>query len=76
MNSYCVIFRPRLSVAPMHYPRMKRCYLRADTADRAILIASADNPQWRVVGIEPGDMAAFLLERDCSGATQDVWHAA
>lgn len=76
MNAYCVIFRPRLSVGPMHYPGTKRCYLRADTADRAIFIATADNPQWRVIGIEPGDMAAFLLQRDCSGATQDIWHAA
>ena len=76
MYVYCVIFRPRHSIGPMQYPRTKRCYLKAETADLAILSASGDNPQWRVIGIVPDNLAAFLMQRDCSGATQDIWDAA
>jgi hypothetical protein len=76
MNAYCVILCRLPFVNPMHYPHTKRFYLRASTADRAILTASEENRQWRVIGIEPSDLFARLLESDRLRPTPDVWHAA
>jgi hypothetical protein len=75
MNTYCVVLRPP-SLFTFDRSRTKRCYLRADTADWAILMASNDNPDWRVLGIEPGDLAAPLLKKDSSRPAPDNWHAA
>jgi hypothetical protein len=63
MSTFCVILR--LPLVEETHPRTKRCYLRAGTADRAIVAASEDNPDWRPIGIEPGGMLAA-----------DTWHAA
>jgi hypothetical protein len=75
MNTYCVILCRRPLVNPLS-PRTKRCYLGADTADRAILIASDDNPEWRAIGVEPRDLSAPLVQSDYSHPTPDNWHAA
>ena len=55
MNTYCVILSRRPFVNPS-YPRIKRFYVGAPTADRAILAASAENPHFRVMGIEHSDV--------------------
>jgi hypothetical protein len=75
MNTYCVVLRPP-SLFSFDRLRTRRCYLRAETADWAIHLASADNPEWRVLGIEPGDLAAPLLKKDSSRAAPAAWHAA
>ena len=51
MNTYCVVLC-RGPFDPIH-PRTKRLYLNAPTADRALVTASDENPQWRAVGVEP-----------------------
>jgi hypothetical protein len=56
MNPYCVILWPEPLVNSVSYPRTKRFFLRARSADGAIQAALADNPHWRVVGIEPRDL--------------------
>jgi hypothetical protein len=66
MNPYCVILCPEPLVNPVSYPRTKRFFLRAPSADGAIQAALADNPQWRVIGIEPGHLFARPLRRDPS----------
>jgi hypothetical protein len=76
MNPYCVILCPEPLVNPVCYPRTKRFYLRAATADGAIQTASEDNPQWRVVGIEPRDLFARLLRSDPLRPIPSSWHAA
>ena len=76
MNTYCLILCIEPLVNPICYPRTKRFYLRAATADRAIQAASDDNPQWRVVGIEPRDLFARLLQSDPSRPIPSDWHAA
>jgi hypothetical protein len=55
MNTYCVILFRHPFVNPS-YPRTKRFYVGAPTADRAILAATAENPHFRVVGIEHSDV--------------------
>jgi hypothetical protein len=55
MNTYCVILSRRPFVNPS-YPRTKRFYVGAPTADHAILTASAENPHFRVIGIEHSDV--------------------
>jgi hypothetical protein len=52
MNTYCVILCRGPLVDPIH-SRTKRLYLSAPTADRALVTASDENPQWRAVGVEP-----------------------
>jgi hypothetical protein len=52
MITYCVICRKR-GVSFVSKAPMIRFYLSSDTADRAILTAEAENPQCRVLGIEP-----------------------
>jgi hypothetical protein len=69
MNPYCVILCPEPLVNPACYPRTKCFFLRAPTADGAIQSASADNPQWRVIGIEPSQLFAPLIQSDPSRPT-------
>ncbi len=75
MNAYCVVLRPQ-SLVNSTYPRNKRFYLSADSADRAILTASEDNPEWRAIGIEPSGLSAPRPQSDRSGPAPDNWHAA
>ena len=75
MNTYCVVLRPP-SLFSFDRLRTRRCYLRAETADWAIRIASDDNPDWRVLGIEPHDLAAPQPKKNSSHAAPDAWHAA
>jgi hypothetical protein len=56
MNAYCVLLRRQPSVSTTSYARSKRFYLTAPTADRAMLIAVDENPQFLAIGIEPGDL--------------------
>jgi hypothetical protein len=55
MNAYCVILRRALDTAT-HQPRIKRFYVGAPTADRAMLAASDQHPHFRVMGIEHSDI--------------------
>jgi hypothetical protein len=55
MNTYCVILSRQPFVNPA-YPRTKRFYVGASTADRAICAASDQNPHFRVMGIEHSDL--------------------
>jgi hypothetical protein len=75
MNPYCVILWPEPLVNPLSYPRTKRFYLRAPSADGAIQDALADNPRWRVIGIEPRDLFAGLLQGASSCPKPHDWHA-
>jgi hypothetical protein len=75
MNPFCVILCFDRLVDHICYPRMKRFYLRAPTADGAIQAASDDNPQWRVVGIEPSGLLAPLRQSNPSRHPSG-WHAA
>jgi hypothetical protein len=76
MNPYCVILCPQPLVNPVCYPRTKCFFLRAPTADGAIQTASDDNPQWRVIGIEPSHLFAPLLRTDPSRPTPSNGRAA
>ncbi|HTZ59658.1 MAG TPA: hypothetical protein VMB49_16235 [Acidobacteriaceae bacterium] len=75
MAAYCVILRPQSPAGSLH-PRNKRCYLSADTADRAIRTAAADNPEWRAVGVEPGGLFPPLSINPTSPNSSDTKHAA
>jgi hypothetical protein len=75
MNAYCVVLRP-LSLVNAIYPRNKRCYLSADSAVRAILTASEENPEWRAIGIEPGGLFAPRPQSERSEPAAGNWHAA
>jgi hypothetical protein len=76
MNPYCVILWPEPLVNPVSYPRTKRFFLRAPSAGDAIQAALADNPHWRVIGIEPRDLFAGLLQGASSCPKPHNWHAA
>jgi hypothetical protein len=52
MITYCVICRER-EVSFTRRAPLIRFYLSSAAADRAILITEAENPQCRVLGIEP-----------------------
>ena len=75
MNAFCVILRFS-SLAKMTNPRARRCYVRAGTADRAIVLAAEDCPEWQPIGVEPSSMFAPFLESDRSPLAADTWHAA
>jgi hypothetical protein len=57
MHTYCVVLRPQHSLNSL-YPNTRRCYLRANSAAQAMLIASED-PEWLVFGVEPARMSAL-----------------
>jgi hypothetical protein len=75
MAAYCVILRPRPLINSAR-PRTKRCYLSADTADRAIRTAAEDNPEWRAVGVEPGGLFPPLSYTPHPAPESDTPHAA
>jgi hypothetical protein len=52
MITYCVICRER-GVSLVRKAPLIRFYLSSAAADRAILTTEAENPQCRVLGIEP-----------------------
>ena len=52
MVTYCVICRERGEGSIRKAP-LVRFYLSSDAADRAILATEAENPECRVLGIEP-----------------------
>jgi hypothetical protein len=72
MNTYCVILSRHPFVNPA-YPRTKRFYIGASTADRAIRAASEENPHFRVMGIEHSDLYPRLIQNDSSPS---MWQAA
>jgi hypothetical protein len=69
MKPYCVVLCPEPLVNPLSYPRTRCFFLRASTADAAIQTALVDNPQWRVIGIEPSHLLLPLLRTDPSRPT-------
>jgi hypothetical protein len=70
---YCVIlYRQPL----LHYPLTKRFYLSEGSADRAVRIASIENPQWLVIGVEPPNLSACMPHGDHSEATSHTWDVA
>jgi hypothetical protein len=72
MNAYCVMLCRQPFVNPA-YPRTKRFYVGAPTADRAIRAASDENPHFRVMGIEHSDLYPRLTQNDRSPS---MWQAA
>jgi hypothetical protein len=72
MNAYCVMLCRQPFVNPA-YPRTKRFYVGASTADRAIRAASDENPHFRVMGIEHSDLYPRLVPNDMSPS---MWQAA
>jgi hypothetical protein len=70
MNTYCVVLRPQPPFCTI-YTRPKRCYLRANSATQAMLIASED-PEWRVIGVEPAGVFALAPVSDDSGSKANL----
>ena len=56
MKAYCVILCSHSFINPTSYPRTKRFYVGALTANRAIRKACELNPEFRVLGIEHSDL--------------------
>ena len=56
MKAYCVILCSHSFSNPTSYPRTKRFYVGALTANRAIRTAREMNPEFRVMGIEHSDL--------------------
>lgn len=73
MNAYCVILCRRPLIDATHHPRVKRFYVGAPTADRALRAASDQHPEFRVMGIEPSDLYPRLRQYDFESST---WQAA
>jgi hypothetical protein len=75
MNAYCVILCRQPFVNPA-YPRTKRFYVGAYTADNAIRTAADENPHFRVMGVEHSDVYPPLPQHDPSQTNPSVWQAA
>jgi hypothetical protein len=76
MNIYCVILCRQHLANPMQYPRTKSFYLSEASADRAVVTASIENPQWRAIGVEPNNLSARKPQSDRSYSTSETWHVA
>ena len=53
--TYCVVCRTTAG-GPRPRRRTMSFYLNAETADRAVLAAARENPEFVVLGVEPGDL--------------------
>jgi hypothetical protein len=76
LGTYCVILCRQPLANPVLYPRTKCFYLIEASADRAVVTASAENPQWRAIGVEPPNVCARTPQSDRSHSTSDTWHVA
>jgi hypothetical protein len=76
LGTYCVILCRRPLANPMQYPRTKSFYLSEASADRAVVTASIENPQWRAIGVEPNTLSARKPQSDHSNSTSETWHVA
>jgi hypothetical protein len=74
-DAYCVVLC-RQHVSVVNYPRTKCFYLCEASADRALATASAENPEWRAIGIEPSNVSARKPQRDDSLSTSHTGHVA
>lgn len=72
-GTYCVILYRQ---SPVHYPRTKYFYLNEPSADRALMTAAVENPQWRAIGVEPSNLSVPRPQGDHSRSTSDTWHVA
>jgi len=61
-TEYCVILCRRSFEFCQPYPRTRRFYVGAPTADDAILAASDTLPQYRPIGIELSDLPSLELD--------------
>jgi len=61
-TEYCVILCRRTFDFCQPYPRTKRFYVDAPTADSAILAASDTLPHYRPIGVELSDLPRFELD--------------
>jgi hypothetical protein len=55
-TEYCVILSLRPFESYQPYPRTRRFYVGAPTADDAIMTASNKNPQYKPIGVELSDL--------------------
>jgi hypothetical protein len=76
LGTYCVILCRQPLANPVIYPRTKCFYLIEASADRAVVTASVENPQWRAIGVEPPNVCARMPQSDRSHSTSDTWHVA
>jgi hypothetical protein len=76
LGTYCVILCRQPLANPVLYPRTKCFYLTEASADRAIVTASVENPQWRAIGVEPPNVCPRMPQSDHSHPTSDTWHVA
>jgi hypothetical protein len=75
-GTYCVVLCRRPCANPMQYPRTKSFYLSEASADRAVVTASIENPQWSAIGVEPNNLSARKPQSDRSYSTSETWHVA
>jgi hypothetical protein len=61
-TEYCVILCRRTFEFCQPYPRTRRFYVGAPTADNAILAASDTLPHYRPIGVELSDLPRFELD--------------
>jgi hypothetical protein len=71
LGTYCVILC-RQPLFPMHYPRTKSFYLSEASADRAVVIASIENPRWRPIGVEPPNLSARMPQSERSHSASHI----
>ncbi|HET6218916.1 MAG TPA: hypothetical protein VFE27_17975 [Acidobacteriaceae bacterium] len=76
LGTYCVILCRQPLANPVLYPRTKCFYLIEASADRAVVTASVENPQWRAIGVEPPNVCARMPQSDRSHSTSETWHVA
>jgi hypothetical protein len=61
-TEYCVILCRRPFEFYQPYPRTRRFYVGAPTADEAILAASDTLPQYRPIGVELSDLPSLEVD--------------
>jgi hypothetical protein len=74
MTTYCVVCRGP-GAARTQNPSTIRYYMSAASADRAVAAAAQENPQFRVLGIEPGNPIAGNPIAVTRESPHDAWVA-
>jgi hypothetical protein len=71
-TEYCVILCRRATEYYQPYPRTRRFYVGAPSADHALKTASKTHPQYKPIGVELSDLPSVEFSAFASSAGSEV----
>jgi hypothetical protein len=71
-TEYCVILCRRPTEYYQPYPRTRRFYVGAPSAEHALKTASKRHPQYKPIGVELSDLPSYEFSESASSASNEA----